>query len=242
MNSFTVLVLVSWLAFTAARHAVKREFDSDSELGGLGDLGELGELGELGDLGEPDELSELSELGDLEDDKQCGKLLRPCFMELYPYISAEDTAEMLRSIPIREQCRVITSVRDCFRRAKKSQSCRSQFTKQEWIDQFIRFMSGVIKFVCEDRLDDFEEHENCFRSAKFDQDVEECRSENFEGSQCNPDRFVACTNRALDATPSCDAGAKDLARDFIHETISLVPECEVPGLKMLTKLHMKLFK
>jgi len=215
MNCFTVLVLVSCLVFTAARHAVKRDYDSDSEV------------------------------AELEEDVQCANLLRPCFIELYPYLYAEDTAETLRAIPIREQCRVITSVRDCLRRAKESQACSSQFTEQdEEMLQFVRFMSGVVKFVCEDRLDDFEKHENCFRSAKFDQDVEECRSENFEGSRCNPDRFVACTNRALDNTPACDAdaGAKDLLRDFIHETISLVPECEVPGLKMLKKLHMKLFK
>jgi len=104
-------------------------------------------------------------------------------------------------------------------------------------------MSGVIQFVCEDRLDDFERHEQCFKSTIFDQDLEECRT-NFEQIACQDreNALIACSSAAITASPSCDQGARDLLADFIREVFKYAPDCEVPGMHMLQKLHKKLFK
>jgi hypothetical protein len=178
---------------------------------------------------------------DEEAEEQCQALVYPCFAELAPYLEAENTAEMLKNTPLRTQCRVAVSVRNCLREAIESQECTRHFDEDdEQVLRLISFMGGIIRFVCEDRLDDFETHQACFRAAKFDHDVEECRITNFdETDKCNPSRFTACTDAAIDGTIECGPGAKELMHDFIREILSYIPECEVPGMKFMKKVMMK---
>jgi hypothetical protein len=209
------------------KKAVKRQYDSDLEDNEF-------------DADDDDEPS---------SSQQCQELVYPCFEELAPYFSASNTEEVLRNTPLRTQCRTAVSVRNCIREAIESPTCSSHFGEGDKdILQFLGFIGGIIEFVCEDKLDEFERQQTCLRAAKFDANVEECRVENLQADKCNPARFVTCTNQAIDATPECAPGtdaareAKELVAEFVQVLISFVPECEVPGMKMLLKFQKRMLK
>jgi len=274
MRCFTILLLVSCLAFCSARHAAKRllepalfdssdDDDNDSDdsydkqskrhhVPGHDDSSH-------DDDDDDDDVDsqakrhhvpghdDSSHDDDDDDDsqsnleEQCQQLLLPCFVELSPYLSADNTAEVLRNRTLRVQCQAAISIRNCFRTAIESQACSSKFSEDDAdVLRFLSMMAGIIKFVCEDRLDEFETHEQCLRDTKFDESVEECRHENFDRTKCEPNKFITCTDKAIDATPTCGNGAKQLVEDFIREILSYVPQCKVPGMRLFNKLRMKL--
>jgi len=240
MRYLTVLVLVSCLAFSSARYAEKRHHvpghDSDSDQSPEDHVTKKVRR-------DHDTESELS-AGSSEE--HCEDLLYPCIDRVSPYLYASNTAELMRNTSLRTQCDNLISIRDCFRDAIENQICSSQFDDDDKaVLQFLSFMTGMITFVCEERLEEFEQHETCFQEANFDEALEECRIENMSGSKCRPDRFTACTDKAIDATPECQSGAdeaKQLIDEFIQEVLSYIPECKAPGLDTLMKLHKKMFK
>jgi len=238
MKYLTLLVLVGCLAFSSARYAVKRHHkpgheDSDSD--------QSPEDHKV--RRDHDTESELS-AGSSEE--HCEDLIYPCIDRVSPYLYASKTAEIMTNTTLRIQCENLISIRDCFRDAVESQTCTSQFDEDDKaVLQFLSFMGGIITFVCEDKLDEFEEHEKCFQEADFDQALEQCRIDNFSGSKCSPERFTDCTDRAIDDTPECEDGAesaKQLIDEFIREVLSYIPECKAPGIELLKKLHRKLIK
>jgi len=243
MRCFTILLLVSCLAFCSARYAAKRLlvpalFDSSDDDDDDSDDSWNKQSKRHHVPGHDDDDDDDSQ-GNLEE--QCQQLLLPCFVELSPYLSADNTAEVLRNRTLRVQCQAAISIRNCFRTAIESQACSSKFSEDDAdVLRFLSMMAGIIKFVCEDRLDEFETHEQCLRDTKFDESVEECRHENFDRTKCEPDKFITCTDKAIEATPTCGDGAEQLVEDFIREILSYVPQCQVPGMRLFNKLRMKL--
>jgi len=244
MRCIVILVLACCLAFTSARYAEKRQFpwpDSqpDSDLSDE-DLHAVKRHHEPGH----DDSDHIDTDSAPSDDQVCQAKLIPCFENLYPYLVAENTAEVLKNTPLRTQCRLAQDTRDCLREAIESEECVAEFDEDdEQMLRLLSFMSGIITFVCEDNLEEFEKHETCLRALKVDQGVEECRIQNVDDDKCNPDRFIACTDKSIDAAPECDADsdeAKELVNAFIRHILSYVPECEVPGMKLVMKVMMKM--
>jgi len=162
-------------------------------------------------------------------------------VELSPFMASGGTAEVLRNKSLRAQCQTLVTIRNCFRTATQSPACSSKFAQHDAdVRGFLTMMEGLTKFICVDRLDEFETHEQCLRDTKFDEDVEECREQHFDRTKCEPELLIACTDTAIAASPSCGPGAEQLVEDFIHKLLSYLPQCQVPGMRLFNKLLMKL--
>jgi len=245
MRCIVILVLACCLSFTSARSGVKRSKyppghsepesddispDSPEQLHAVKRHHESGH-----DVSDHDDSAP-------SDRQVCEARFIPCASLMAPYLASENTAEVLRNTPLGTQCSLAVDIRDCLREAIESQECTAEFDEDdERMLKLLSLFSGVITFVCEDNLEEFEKHETCLRSLMFDQGVEECRVANLEDDRCNPNKFIACTDKSIDAAPECATdteGAKELVNAFITEFLTYVPECEVPGMKFIEKVML----
>jgi len=101
-------------------------------------------------------------------------------------------------------------------------------------------MDDAVEFVCDERIDEFEQYDACFRGLKLDQEVEKCRKGQLNALNCDTTDFLECTYAAIDAAPNCDAGAKEFVGEIASKIVSYVPECQ--GFKFLNNLRLRLLK
>jgi len=178
-------------------------------------------------------------------EQQCQNLLIPCLLEVAPYAGPQGQEELKR-LPVREQCQKIVSARNCFRTAVEHPSCANSVddSDAEKVLKLLSFMNGVISYVCEDKLTEFETHEQCLKAVDFDKDIPECRQINQPTSRptCPRESIITCTNKVIADTPQCAAGAQELIAGFVRKISSYIPQCQVPGLKYFNKLVKKLLK
>jgi len=229
MRCLTVLVIVGCLAaFSSARFAVKRHH----EPGHLDD-----DDHDDDNDGSEDDDNEAEEIAE----ERCENLLIPCFELIAPYITAGQTSELLHNTRLRTHCTNFLEITRCFKEVINGPVCANQLEDEaKEFFQGLRAIDEVVEFVCDEKIDEFEQHETCFRGLKLDEDVEKCRKGKINAIKCDTTDFLECTNNAIDASPNCEDGAKELVEEFVTKLVSFTPECQ--GFKFLNKLRMKLLK
>jgi len=267
MRCFTILLIASCLAISAARHTVKRHHtsehdgddasesdDNDTEDEDEGETPEefikdtvkrhhTSEHDGDDDNESDDNDTEDEDEGETPEERECGQELAPCFELLSPYLIAAQTSETLKNVDFRTQCHNLNEISSCFSAAIKTSACERSISEDDNVQEFLEGLDVIdklINYICVQKIDDFEQHESCFRDVRLSQGVEECRKTNVNPLKCDATDFIQCTNDAIDAQSACDAGAKEVAADFIREVLSFVPECQ--GARLLANLRAKLFK
>jgi len=181
---------------------------------------------------------DLSEEQDSPESKEeCIDYLLPCLVEMSEYASADDLSETVQSATIRTHCTNLISVTRCFNDALAKSVCSDILTPNDLNE--LQKLTGFFEYVCVDKLDDLEEHEDCFRDDEFSDAMEICSETNFSDTKCDVSEFVTCSENAVTESPKCDAGAETLLSDVAHELAKIIPHCN--GFKQLRHLYRKFF-
>jgi len=156
----------------------------------------------------------------------CGANVIYCAQPLLAYLSPSYASQA----SLRNQCRDIYNFGNCT--LNGLDGICTLFVSEATLNQ----VKTAYSFVCEEKLDEFEKHEQCIKVV--DPQLEQCSNSE---KPCDATEFLSCATKLIESHKEvCQEGAVQLLTDTVNMLSKLDPDCT--GVTMLQKLKVKFFR
>jgi hypothetical protein len=128
---------------------------------------------------------------------------------------------------------------NCFESLLSDEEC-SQFLPPP-AAMMLSKIKPIAQYVCEEKIDEIQDQQECLLNAEVDEEMAECQEENFNFETCDVSSFMTCISSGFDQTDSCGEESEQLVEDIFKKLVTLIPGCEERRAikRTLTKMFLR---
>jgi len=157
---------------------------------------------------------------------ECAAIVQPC-QEKTRALRTDDLIKIITEDQLSEDCRNLVQENRCWKEALATSDCRPLVSADD--NRRLEKVYSSVKFLCEDNIYEAKSHQKCFKDSGFSEVWRQCIRQSGRIT-CDANQVSKCVEERIKSTRSCPAAAREFAKDFVHKTLPIIPDCQ--GLRL----------